>query len=340
MELKIDPDLKAFIPPLSDEENNNLEKDILENGCLDPLVIWDGTIVDGHHRYAICRKHNIPFETREMSFTSVAETKLWMCRQQKTRRNLSTVAKVVMELQCKELLLEIGKQKQGNRKDQTESHNTRKIIAQRTGTSENTVQRIEKIWEVADEATKGDLLLGKITVNKAFCKLIPEKKTSKSKRKTSLEDYADEEIEIEFLRRKGTLYRNPRRAADRYHNTFEPAMYRDEMGIPKSEEDMEEVLESIIKGFYGTMANMIMVTDNDLLTEKVIDKLFCRLKKVGKEVMVKMDNILGENLFEYYDLRYDDNEYDDEEEEEDILEISYPAPRGSGKMKHYRNSFR
>lgn len=31
-------------------------------GCRDPLVLWNNTIIDGRHRYAICQKHGIKLE--------------------------------------------------------------------------------------------------------------------------------------------------------------------------------------------------------------------------------------------------------------------------------------
>ena len=116
-ELKVDPELEAFLTPLTEQEENALEKNIIENGCRTPLVIWNGTIVDGHHRYRICRKNNIPFAVEEQSFADKNEAMLWMYQEQKSHRNLGTVARVVMALKCKPILLQRGKQNQGHRSD-------------------------------------------------------------------------------------------------------------------------------------------------------------------------------------------------------------------------------
>ena len=40
MSIKVDPALKALIPPLSTEERDLLEQNILAHGCRDPLVVW------------------------------------------------------------------------------------------------------------------------------------------------------------------------------------------------------------------------------------------------------------------------------------------------------------
>lgn len=53
MELKIDERLRDVLIPLTDEKFAALEEDILRNGCIQPIIVWNGTIVDGHNRYAM-----------------------------------------------------------------------------------------------------------------------------------------------------------------------------------------------------------------------------------------------------------------------------------------------
>ncbi len=36
---------------------------------------WDGVIVDGHNRYAICRKHDLPYQTATKDFGTREEAK-------------------------------------------------------------------------------------------------------------------------------------------------------------------------------------------------------------------------------------------------------------------------
>ena len=88
-ELKINEDLAAVIPPLLDMEDDLLEKSLISEGCRDPLVVWNGTIVDGHNRYRICRKHQIPFTYTKMPFENEAAAKLWIIKNQLSRRNVN-----------------------------------------------------------------------------------------------------------------------------------------------------------------------------------------------------------------------------------------------------------
>jgi len=88
-ELKIDSYFKTLIPPLSRQEYLQLEQNILTEGCLDPIVTWRGIIIDGHNRYEICRRHNIPFRTVEMTFDYKEEVIAWICNHQLGRRNVT-----------------------------------------------------------------------------------------------------------------------------------------------------------------------------------------------------------------------------------------------------------
>lgn len=66
--LKIDQEFEAPISPLSFDELQQLELNILRDRRLvDPIIVWNGYILDGHNRYAILRKHTfIEHEIREL----------------------------------------------------------------------------------------------------------------------------------------------------------------------------------------------------------------------------------------------------------------------------------
>ncbi|WP_163098557.1 DNA N-6-adenine-methyltransferase [Acidithiobacillus ferrianus] len=117
MELKIDPEFKAAIQPLSSEELAQLEANIQAHGCRDPLVIWGETIVDGHHRYEICQRLGIPFQTVSMEFSDRASAKIWMLHNQLGRRNLNDYQRSEIALQLEGIFKEQAKERQGTRTD-------------------------------------------------------------------------------------------------------------------------------------------------------------------------------------------------------------------------------
>ena len=89
--LTIHPDLKSLIPPLTDTECQQLEQNLLEGGCRDPLVVWqeEQTLLDGHHRLEICERHGLTYDVHEVSLPDLDAAKLWMIAHQLGRRNLT-----------------------------------------------------------------------------------------------------------------------------------------------------------------------------------------------------------------------------------------------------------
>lgn len=88
-ELVIDECFKNLIRPLRKEEYLQLEANIAADGCREPIIVWNGTIVDGHNRYEICNRLQIPYSVREIDFANRDEAISWICSNQLGRRNIS-----------------------------------------------------------------------------------------------------------------------------------------------------------------------------------------------------------------------------------------------------------
>ena len=90
-QLKIDPEFQSKIPPLQFEEEQQLEQNnIAEGRLLNPIITWNGYILDGHTRYRILKKHGfIKFEVEEIQLANKYEALAWICKNQLGRRNLS-----------------------------------------------------------------------------------------------------------------------------------------------------------------------------------------------------------------------------------------------------------
>jgi len=93
-ELKIDPELEAVCLPLSGEEFDLLEKQVIRDGCQDALKVWDRDgeliLLDGHNRLKICKKHKLPYDTSTIEIASIDEAIIWIVDNQKGRRNVAT----------------------------------------------------------------------------------------------------------------------------------------------------------------------------------------------------------------------------------------------------------
>jgi hypothetical protein len=69
-ELVIDSAFEGLIPPLTDEEDAQLEANLLAEGCRDALAVWSPegaegppAVLDGYHHYRLCLRHGLPFST-------------------------------------------------------------------------------------------------------------------------------------------------------------------------------------------------------------------------------------------------------------------------------------
>lgn len=88
-ELKIDPEFQALLGDLSKEEHDQLEVNIKSEGCREAIITWNGFIIEGHNRYEICMKNNIPFKTLAKEFKSRDDVINWIIDNQLGRRNVS-----------------------------------------------------------------------------------------------------------------------------------------------------------------------------------------------------------------------------------------------------------
>lgn len=80
----------AFYWHRSYRAKHAFEASLKAEGCLYALVIWGSSniLLDGHNRYEICGRLNIPFQTIERAFESREEAKIWIINNQFARRNL------------------------------------------------------------------------------------------------------------------------------------------------------------------------------------------------------------------------------------------------------------
>jgi hypothetical protein len=176
--LTILKEIKDYILPLSDEEFFNLEKSILLEGCRDPLIAWQKkddqlVLVDGHNRYNICKKNNIPFKVKKIDFRDIEEVKIWMVENQMGRRNL-TPDQISYYRGLKYLSLK--KKKGGYINVLSKGQNdfsTSEFLATQFNVSESTVKRDAKFAEglnmigLTNPGLKLNILTGKATVKKS-----------------------------------------------------------------------------------------------------------------------------------------------------------------------------
>lgn len=182
--ININPELRDYIDPLTENEFIALEQSILREGCRDAIVLWNDTLIDGHNRYAICQKHALPFQiVQNNRFANVEDVKLWMIDNHLARRSVSGFQRGVLALRKKEIVSSRRKQQQDQpAKEETTSEEnivstekvkdpvpveTREEIAKIAGISNNAVSQIEKIRKSASPELVDAVRAGTISINAA-----------------------------------------------------------------------------------------------------------------------------------------------------------------------------
>ncbi|WP_020531161.1 ParB/Srx family N-terminal domain-containing protein [Flexithrix dorotheae] len=278
-EVIIDPELRSFIPPLSEEERQLLEDSIREEGLREDLILWKDerghVLVDGHNRYNIIQK--IQAEGKEIDYgvTILDEEKYpdfesvkdWMIINQLGRRNLTDAQRSYL----RGLRYEREKGKHGgNRKssskiwdltenDQSKKEKTHEKLAKEYSVSKNTIlsdadfaKGLEKVGRV-NPSLKREILAGAAKVNKSALQ-----KVGKYEGKAPLKIEKTEDIKI-FLNKV-----EPRKARQTSVSS------KNEILFQKQKEKATNILKTM------------KITDTKSIKDlqKVIDEL---KKIVGKE---------------------------------------------------------
>jgi N6-adenosine-specific RNA methylase IME4 len=200
--MKILQELESLIPPLSNEEFKQLERNILEEGIREPLITWNGILIDGHNRYRIAQEHDINYETLEKEFDNIFLVKVWMIYNQFGRRNLSNYWKSVLVLEIENVFKEKAKEKEFERKttfqksekSNLETINSVKEIAKIANVSHDTIAKVKKIQSNATPEVKEKLNTGTMSINEAYKEI--KKEEVELKRKEIRETFEKQDVEI------------------------------------------------------------------------------------------------------------------------------------------------
>ena len=180
--ITVNPDLLAYIDPLTPDEHSALERSLLAEGCRDALVLWGDVLVDGHNRYGICTQHGIAFNTvQNVTFRSMDDVHLWMIDQHLGRRSVSDFQRGVLALRKKDILASRVKPVAASKADDGQPSDadieqavaamvaplTREATARAARVSSATIAQIQKIQASATPELLAAVKSGTISINTA-----------------------------------------------------------------------------------------------------------------------------------------------------------------------------
>jgi hypothetical protein len=205
-DIKIDPELRDLLCPLSEYEERALEGSLLADGCLSPLIVEEklGVLIDGHNRLRLCKAHGIPYEVKTLMLGGRESAERWIISNQLGRRNLTPERLKIYIAQIyrrekKKAGFEPGKSgnpsgdKQRGQNDRAaKKSETAKKIAEQVGKSEKTVRRYTNEVGAIEKAGKlkeyGDGKLAKEEVKQIVEAAKPVRRQTKAE--------ADEEAQV------------------------------------------------------------------------------------------------------------------------------------------------
>lgn len=200
-ELKIDPELRDLLPPLTDDEYKQLEKNIVENGFDKnfPIMEWHGFIVDGHNRYSICKKHNIAYVVGTLGYETKDEVMEWMLDIQLGRRNLSPIQRIAVAEKYRPIYERQARENQGIRNDlknnipqnigesekkkRAKDREVNSRLAKVANVNPETYRQAKRVLDSDNDDIKQRVLLGKTSISAGYKEL-----QNKNKKVQSSED--------------------------------------------------------------------------------------------------------------------------------------------------------
>lgn len=171
--LVIDKEFKGLIPPLTNEEFNQLEQNCIKDGILESIKVWQDVIIDGHNRHEIANKNGLDFTVTELSFENRTDAIEWIILHQLGRRNLTEEQKAYLRGKR----YENEKLKQGTNNQFVKSEkgqnvpfqSTSEKLAEEYGVSDKTIKRdadFAKGVDLLPEEKRSDVLSGKSELKK------------------------------------------------------------------------------------------------------------------------------------------------------------------------------
>lgn len=295
-ELKIDPELRDLLPPLTEKDFSGLEELILEEGCLTPIALWNGYIADGHHRYDICKRHNISFQTYDLAHKEKSEVMKWMIKNQDSRRNLSTVDRIKAVEKYRDKLKEEAKERQVQGK-KVESPltpfgvkvlkgETSKELAKLAEVGSGTMARYEYVMNNGDEELKTKMLNNEIPITTAYDKLHKNKQT-------------EQKEEISIIEQKVVQVSKPK-TKECVKCGFEKSLDEFYIGHDKCKDCEQEIKDKKLLEKDDYISEII----KDIKTEKIIVPTFNFINTVEniKENIQSYIEMANDDLFEKHDI--------------------------------------
>jgi ParB-like chromosome segregation protein Spo0J/DNA modification methylase len=202
--ITLNPEYSSLVYPLSDLEYETLKNSIKEDGLHYHIIINSkGEILDGHHRYKICKDLDIPIKYEIKNFDNLIEEKRFVIDINLKRRQLNDFKKAELAYKLEALYKEQARLRQlsklknvkdklptsslgSNDRNDNDNDNsitkeevkgrTSEVVSKKNDLSPKTYQRARTIIENGSEEIKEKLRNNKTTISKEYDKIRRDQK--------------------------------------------------------------------------------------------------------------------------------------------------------------------
>lgn len=280
--MTIDKEFKALIPPLSKEEFEQLEANCLRDGIRDNLIVWDNNgdfvLIDGHNRYEIAQKHNLPYNHKRMEFPNREAVIEWIILNQFGRRNLSAYDRSILALKLKPVIAEKAKERQNLGLKSDEGQRTDVTLGKLAGVGKDTIHKVEVIQQKAPEEIREKVKSGELSINQGYRQTVNEI----VKPKDFIQEVREQHEQFEENKKENVVnfqdiqQDNQNKmvlAIDLYKEICNAARQFDKLSLLRDEDDYEILWNNLDREAYGDLYSRLSST------KRIINSLMDELER-------------------------------------------------------------
>jgi len=186
LDIKVNPEYEKLLPKLPEEEYAALKESIRKEGLHYPIIVnGEGVILDGHHRYRICRELGIEPKIEVKTFSNPLLEKKFVIESNLLRRHLTTFSKIEMAKPLLEIEKELAKQRmlRGDPTQKFGEGEALELFAEKIGSNPETVRQALWLMENAPEEELEKLRSGERAISNLYKEIRREKKVEELKKR-------------------------------------------------------------------------------------------------------------------------------------------------------------
>lgn len=159
MQLTINPEYEDLVPALSESQYNSLSDSIKENGLWMPILTNpEGIILDGHHRFKICKELGINLKHAVRNFDSKTDEIIFVGECNLKRRHLEPLQRIALVRKLEPYYQKKAKENSLSNLKQNEPSGKffplgriREVLGDKAGVSDRTYEKGVKILDTGNQ---------------------------------------------------------------------------------------------------------------------------------------------------------------------------------------------